>query len=117
MFLDSVEVVMSEPENLVLMLLRQIREEMATKKELAGLKAEIKNDIADVHSEVKSLRADVASDLMTMEQRLSERITHLNRAVMEYHSSAVGHGVLFSEIDERLRRVELHLKLSPGESH
>ncbi len=31
---------------------------------------------------------------MTMEQRLSERINHLNRAVMEYHSSAVGHGVL-----------------------
>jgi hypothetical protein len=31
----------------------------------------------------------VASDLITMESRLSERIAHLNRAVMENHSSAV----------------------------
>jgi hypothetical protein len=117
MFLDGVEVVMSEPENLVLMLLGQIREEMATKKELAGLKAEIKNDIADVHSEVKSLRADVASDLISLDKRLSDRLTHLNRAVVEYDSSAVGHGVLISEFEERLRRVEQHLKLSPSESH
>lgn len=108
---------MSEPENLVLILLRQIREEMATKSELAGLKSELKNDIADVRSDVKSLRADVASDLISVEQRLSERISHLNRAVMEYHSSAVGHGVLIGEFEERLRRVEQHLKLSPGESH
>lgn len=115
---------MSEPENIVLMLLREmrgevgdIRKDMATKGDVAGLKAELKNDIADVRSEVKSLRADVASDMMTMEKRLSDRITHLNRAVMEYHSSAVGHGILFSEIDERLRRVEQHLKLSPSESH
>lgn len=115
---------MSEPENIVLMLLREmrgemgdIRKDMATKNDVAGLKAELKNDIADVRSGVKSLRADVASDLMTMEQRLSDRITHLNRAVMEYHSSAVGHGILFSEIDERLRRVEQHLKLTPSESH
>jgi hypothetical protein len=115
---------MSEPENLVLMLLRQIREEMATEKDLgvvkddvAGLKAELKNDIADVSSEVKSLRADVASDFMTMEKRLGDRISHLNRAVMEYHSSTIGHGLLYTEIEERLRRVEQHLKLSPTESH
>ncbi len=108
---------MSEPENLVLMLLRQIREEMATKKALGELKLELKNDVADVRSDVKSLRADVASDLITVEQRLGERITHLIRAVMEYHSSAVGHGVLIGEFEERLRRVEQHLKLPPSEPH
>jgi hypothetical protein len=119
-----VEVVMSEPENLVLMLLREMRAEMATKNDLAGLKTELKNDIAvlgngiaDVRSDVKSLAADVASDFMTVEKRLSDRINHLNRAVMEHHSSAVGHGVLFSEIDERLRRVEQHLKLPPNDAH
>jgi hypothetical protein len=104
---------MSEPENLVLMLLREIRNDMATKREFA----DVKSDIADVRSDVKSLAADVASDLMTVEKRLSDRIAYLNRAVMEYHSSAVGHGVLFSEIDERLRRVEQHLKLPPNEAH
>jgi hypothetical protein len=103
---------MSEPENLVLMLLRQIREEMATKKEL-GL---VKNDVADVRSEVKSLRADVASDMISLEKRLGDRINHLNRAVVEYHSSAVGHGILISEFEDRLRRVEQHLNLPPVES-
>jgi hypothetical protein len=103
---------MSEPENLVLMLLRQIREEMATKKEL-GL---VKNDVADVRSEVKSLRADVASDMISLEKRLGDRISHLNRAVVEYHSSAVGHGILISEFEDRLRRVEQHLNLPPVES-
>ena len=115
---------MSEPENIVLLLLRDIRseiggmrQEMATKSDLAGLKGELKNDIADVRSEVKSLRADVASDLINLEKRLGDRISHLNRAVMEYHSSAVGHGVLISEFEDRLRRVEQHLKIPPLESH
>ncbi len=115
---------MVEPENIVLMLLREMRAEMATKNDVAGvkgelasLKSDLKNDIADVRSEVKSLRADVASDMMSLEKRLSDRIAHLNRAVLEYHSSAVGHGVLISEFEERLSRVEQHLKLPPHESH
>jgi hypothetical protein len=115
---------MSEPENIVLMLLRDIRgevgdirKEMATKTELTGLKSELKIDIADVRSEVKSLRADVASDFISLEKRLGDRITHLNRAVMEYHSSAVGHGILISEFEDRLRRVEQHLNLPPVESY
>jgi hypothetical protein len=111
---------MSEPENLVLKLLRGMRDDMSDMRgEMYGMRSEMatKHDVADVRSEVKSLRADVASDMMDMEKRLSDRITHLNRAVMEYHSSAVGHGLLFSDIDERLRKVEQHLKLSPTETH
>ncbi len=104
---------MSEPENLVLKLLCEMRGDLtAMRSETAT-----KNDVADVRSEVKSLRADVASDLITMEKRLGERITHLNRAVMEYHSSTIGHGVLITEFEERLQRVEQHLKLPPHEAH
>ena len=105
---------MSEPENLVLKLLREMRGDMSEMRgEMAtkGDVAKLEHNIADVRSDVKSLRADVASDMMLLEKRLSERIAHLNRAVMEYHSSAVGHGVLIGEFDERLRRVEEHLKL------
>jgi len=104
---------MAEPENLVLELLRQMRAEMGDIREDMATK----NDIADVRSEINSLRADVASDLMTMEKRLGDRMTHLQRTVMEFHSSTIGHGVLYTEMDERLRRVEEHLKLSPIEGH
>jgi hypothetical protein len=104
---------MSEPENLVLKLLQEMRGDVSGIRETMATK----DDVADVRSEFKSLRADVASDLLTIEKRLGDRISHLNRAVMEYHSSAVGHGLLFSDIDERLRRVEDHLKLTPTDSH
>jgi hypothetical protein len=113
-----------QPENLVLELLRGIRVDvanldtnMATKSELAGLKAELKADI-------NSLRADVASDLATMQARndaehqatrkqIGEQIVGLRRAVVEYHSVVIGHGVPISELEARVRRVEQHLNLPP----
>ena len=70
-----------------------------------------------LRSEMHSLRADVASDLLTSEKRLGEKIAGLRRAVMEYHSSAIGHGVLISNFEDRLRRVEQHLNLPPGAAH
>ena len=108
---------MSEPENLVLKHLREMRGEIKDmRSEIVDVRQNMatKNDIADVRSEVNSLRADVASDMILMENRLSERISHVNSAVVQYHSTTVGHGVLIGELDERLRRVEQHLKL---ESH
>ena len=99
---------MSEPENLVLKLLGEMRGEMGDmRNDVADIRKDMstKSDVADVRSEVKSLWADVASDFITIEKRLTDRINRLNRAVMEYHSSAVGHGVL------------QHLKLPPVEQH
>lgn len=111
---------MSEPENIVLKLLREMRGDVGDiRKDVSEVRKDMatKNDVAEVRSDLNSLRADVVSDFITIEKRLSERINHLNRAVMEYHSSTIGHGVLYSEIEERLRRVEQHLKLPPTESH
>ena len=62
---------------------------------------------------MRSLRADVASDMIDLEKRLNDQIAGLRRAVMEYHSSAIGHGILISELDERLRRVEQRLDIAP----
>jgi hypothetical protein len=95
---------MTEPENIVLQLLREMR-------------AEMNSEFADVRSGVQSLRADVASDLLTTEKRLAEQIVGLRRAVMEYHSSAIGHGVLINELEERLRRIEQRLNINDGGSH
>jgi len=107
---------MPEPENLVLEILREMRSEMG----------EVRTQLGQVHTEVGEVREHMATnvdmanmhiDIAASEKRLSDRITHLQRAVMEYHSSTIGHGLLYSEIDERLRRVEQHLKLPPGEEH
>lgn len=103
-----------EPDSLILRLLREMRSQMATKDDIA----EVKNDISELRSEMHSLRADVASDLATLDAKidrtrkdLSDQIVGLRRAVVEYHTSVVGHGVLISELEGRLRRVEQHLNL------
>ena len=97
----------TEPDNLVLALLRDMRGDIA----------DVRSDVADVRSEVKSLRADVASDLMSVEKRLGEQIVGLRRAVVEYHSAVLGHGILISEFEARLRRVEQHLNLPGIDAH
>ena len=57
---------MTEPENLVLQLLREMRAEMATKADVARLEKRLENKITDVDAKVMSLAADVASDLLTV---------------------------------------------------
>jgi hypothetical protein len=99
-----------EPENLTLSLLRKID------RKVDAVDAKVDTLGAELRSEMRSLRADVASDMLDLEKRLSDQIVGLRRAVVEYHSSAVGHGVLLSEMEERLRRVERHVGLTP-ETH
>jgi len=107
-----------EPDNLALELLREIR------RDIARLDGKIDDIGADLRSEMHSLRADVASDLMAFESRLdskaeatrkelSDQIVVLRRAVVEYHSSAIGHGILFAELEERVRRLEERMRRQP----
>ena len=106
------------PGNLVLAILRDIRGELGelrseTRSEFANVRAEMRSEFSDVRSEMRSLRADVASDMIDLEKRLNAQIAGLRRAVMEYHSSTIGSS---SRLDERLRRVEQRLDITP-DSH
>jgi len=107
-----------EPESLMLQLLRQmraeigdIRENMATKADLKGEIASVREETADLRSEMHSLRADIASDLLVMRKETSDQVAGLRRAVVEYHTSVIGHGIIISELEARMRRVEQHLDL------
>jgi uncharacterized coiled-coil DUF342 family protein len=75
-----------EPESVVLQLLREMRAEIAN----VGEKVESVRD--EVKSDMRSLRADVAADLVATRKELSEQIVGLRRAVIEYHTSVIGHG-------------------------
>ena len=101
-----------EPESLMLRILREMRAEMATKSDIQAIRAEMARK-DDLRSEVNSLRADVAADLITTRKELSEQIVGLRRAVVDYHTSVIGHGMLISDLEARLRRVEQHLNLPP----
>jgi hypothetical protein len=82
----------------------QIHTDMATKPDLNTLRADI---AADLHT----LRADVAADILSTRRELGEQIVGLRRAVSERHTSVIGDGVLISELEARMRRVQQHLNL------
>ena len=82
----------------------QIRADSATKSDLSTLRA-------DISADMRTLRADVAADILSTRKELGEQIMGLRRAVMEYHTSVIGHGSLISELEARVRRVEQHLNL------
>jgi hypothetical protein len=110
--------VTEEPASLILELLRQMRAELATKADLNSMRSEvgvIKSDMDALRSELKSdmhtLRADVAADILSTRKELGEQIMGLRRAVMDYHTSVIGHGSLISDLEARVRRVEQHLNL------
>ena len=89
--------------------------------EMRDIKAELKTDVkslrADVASDLVLLRAELKADIARMRKELGEQIGGLRRAVMEYHSSIVGHGMLISDLEDRVRRVEQHLDLPPQGAH
>ena len=108
----------TEPENLVLELLRGIR------AEVSGVRSEVGSVRADMTSGLTSLRADVASDFVTLGAKVAsdnkatrDQIVGLRRAVIEYHSVVVGHGILISELEARVRRMEQHLNLPSLYAH
>ena len=79
----------TEPENLVLELLRGIR------AEVSGVRSEVGSVRADMTPELTSLRADVASDFVTLGAKVAsdnkatrDQIVGLRRAVIEYPPSS-----------------------------
>jgi hypothetical protein len=94
-----------EPESLILELLRQMRADLGdVRTDIGQIRAEFstKSDLntlrADVAADMQTLRADVAADLLSTRKELGEQIVGLRRAVIEYHTSVIGHGVLISEL-------------------
>ena len=104
-----------EPASLIIELLRQMRAELGdVRSDVGEVRAEVAGvrlEVADVKSDMHSLRADVAADLLTTRKELGEQIVGLRRAVIDYHTSVIGHGVIISELEAGMRRVEQHLNL------
>jgi hypothetical protein len=63
-------------------------------------------------------RLDQVSDrLDSHEQKLDDLavgLADLRATVTNYHGAVLGHGVLISELDEGVRRIERHLKIEPS---
>jgi chromosome segregation ATPase len=103
-----------EPASVILELLRQMRPELGdVRSDVSQLRADsaTKSDLSTLRTDMHTLRADIAADILSNRKELSEQIVGLRRAVVEYHTSVIGHGILISELEARMRRVEQHLSL------
>ena len=63
-------------------------------------------------------RLEQVSDRLDVHERklddLSMSLADLRATVTNYHGAVLGHGMLISELDERVRRIERHLRLEPS---
>jgi hypothetical protein len=69
-------------------------------------------DMREMKGDVREMKREMATKKELNEVR--SEVADLRQAVTQYHSAVLGHGILISELDERLRKVERHLGLSPA---
>ena len=55
--------------------------------------------------------AEMRRDMTDMGRSMKAEFSELRQTVTHYHSSVVGHGILISDLEARVRRVEEHLDL------
>jgi hypothetical protein len=82
-----------------------------------AMRGEVRSEIAGLRGDIAALRADHGRRLDRLETGLNQVVSDvagLRDAVTQYHGSVMGHGILLTEHDERLRRVEQHLGLPPA---
>ncbi|MEW5726540.1 MAG: DUF1515 family protein [Pseudomonadota bacterium] len=74
---------------------------------------------------VFQLLGSVAADVREMREELRRKadkseiaevkhdVASLRQTLTEYHASVLGHGVMISDLEDRVRRIERHLNLPP----
>lgn len=57
--------------------------------------------------------AEVRAEMLDLRRSMSTKadIAELRQTITHYHSSVVGHGILISDLEARMRRVKEHLDL------
>ncbi len=66
------------------------------------------------HTRVLNDHTRQLADLTRGVNDLHDGQATLRQTLTEYHSSVIGHGILISQLEDRVRRIEQHLNLSPA---
>jgi hypothetical protein len=75
---------------------------------------EVANTVVSHDERFKELRAEMATlrgDVDGLRKEVRSDIASLRQTVTEYHASVLGHGILISELERRVLRIEDHLNL------
>ena len=99
--------------SIVAMLQRVLQAQEGMRGEMGALRGEmgaLRAEMGALRGEMAALRSEHGQKL----DDLANQIVTLRQTLTEYHASVLGHGILISELDARLRRVEQHLDLPPA---
>lgn len=77
------------------------------------LLSEVAQTVRSHGNEFDHIHRDLAGIQRNVED-LTASVADLRSAVTEYHATVIGHGILYSELEQRVRRLERHLKLDPA---
>jgi hypothetical protein len=69
--------------------------------------------LADVAGTVRS-HSEAFAQVHRQLGDLGTSMVDLREAVRDYHTTVTGHGILYGELEQRIRRIERHLKLEPS---
>jgi hypothetical protein len=73
-------------------------------------------DIGAVYQAVQSLAGEMRAgfaDVRTRLDRVETGLDDVRHTLTEYHSAVIGHGILISDLEARIRRLERHVGLPP----
>lgn len=87
-----------------------------------GLLSTVATNVLELHRNVGGLRQEVGTlrhEVGELRREVGKKadkddVLSLRQALTDYHSAVLGHGILITELDMRLRRVEQHLNLPPA---
>lgn len=76
----------------------------------------VAQDVRAQNGKIDSMQRDIGKiDSMQRDiDTLRNDVTALRTTLTEYHASVLGHGVMISELEDRVRRIERHLNLPPA---
>lgn len=100
-------------------LMRDMREQMATKDDIADLRSKLTDTACSLRSEMRSLCADVASNIAMVEKRLCDQLERLSNEISDIQQlvienrSAINGRAAAPELEGCMRRLEAHLKSLP----
>ncbi|MBV8615637.1 MAG: hypothetical protein JOY66_17985 [Acetobacteraceae bacterium] len=80
----------------------------------------VQAEIRSMRTDIQEIKGVVNQHTLTLAEHgrrlndLTGQVNSLREAVTAYHASVLGHGILISELDARVRRIEHHLNLPPA---
>lgn len=101
----------------VYQLLSQVAQTVARHDQLLLPMADTVTRLAETVARHDQVLGSIVSELHDMRRTMAglatkAELADVRQALTQYHASVMGHGIMISELEDRVRRIEQHLSLT-----